>query len=128
MSKSVLIVEDEVLIRTLCADVFREAEYEVIEAGNGDQALELLKSGISVSAIVSDIRMPGSTDGMSLRQEVEQHWPGVKILLTSGHMHVERSELSEDQAFIAKPYRFLDLVRQVDELICGEAPAQGPQP
>ena len=37
MSKSVLIVEDEMLIRTLCADLFREAEYEVIEAKNGDQ-------------------------------------------------------------------------------------------
>lgn len=128
MVKAVLIVEDEVLIRTLCADVFREADYKVIEAEDGDHALELLRSGISVSAIVSDIRMPGSTDGMALRREVERLWPGVKMLLTSGHMHVERSELSEDQAFIAKPYRFLDLVRQVDEMISGEVPAQSPQP
>ena len=70
MSKSVLIVEDETLIRILCADVFREAEYEVIEAKNGDQALDVLRSAIPVIAIVSDIRMSGSTHGMALRREV----------------------------------------------------------
>lgn len=121
MSKSVLIVEDETLIRALCADVFRDAEYEVIEAENGDQALDVLRSGIPVAAIVSDIRMPGRTDGMALRREVEANWPDVKMLLTSGHRRIERSELSENQAFIAKPYQVLDLVQQVDEMIFGNA-------
>lgn len=117
MRKSVLIVEDESLIRSLCADVFRDAAYTVLEAEDGDQALELLRSGIQVTAIVSDIRMPGAIDGLALRREVERQWPGIKMVLTSGHMHVERSELSKDQAFIPKPYRFLDLVRQVEQLI-----------
>lgn len=68
-------------------------------------------------AIVSDIRMPGEIDGLALCKKVEQYWPGVKMVLTSGHMIVERSELSGDHVFVAKPYRFLDLVRQADELI-----------
>lgn len=109
------------LIRTLCADVFGEAEYEVIEAENGDQALDMLRSGIPVIAVVSDICMPGRTDGMALRREVEANWPDVKMLLTSGDRHVECNELSENQAFIAKPYQVLDLVQQVDEMIIGNA-------
>lgn len=121
MSKSVLIVEDEMLIRTLCADVFGEAEYEVIEAENGDQALDMLRFGIPVIAIVSDIRMPGRTDGMALRREVEANWPDVKMLMTSGDRHVDCSELSENQVFIAKPYQVLDLVQHVDEMIIGDA-------
>ena len=117
MTKTILIVEDEALIRSLCADVFREAGFNVLEADNGDHAMDVLGGQAPIDAIVSDIRMPGSIDGLALRREVENRWPGTKMLLTSGHMEVERSELSEDQAFIAKPYRFLELVRQVDDLL-----------
>ena len=65
--------------------------------------------------------MSGSTHGMALRREVEANWPDVKMLLTSGDRHVGCSELSENQAFIAKPYQVLDLLQQVDEMIIGNA-------
>lgn len=121
MSRSVLIVEDEELIRDLCADVFKDAGYTVSETSTGDEALELLSSGVAVDLIVTDIRMPGAIDGMALRREVEANWPHMKMLITSGHMTVERAELTADQLFVPKPYKFLELVRQAGELLDSRA-------
>lgn len=117
MTGSVLIVEDEPLIRTLCAEVFEDAGFSVLEASSGDAALAILADGIAVDAIVTDIRMPGAIDGLALRREVEQKWPDIKMVVTSGHMAVERAELSENQVFVPKPYQFLELVRQVEALL-----------
>jgi len=112
-----MIVEDEDLIRALAVDAFTEAGFAVLEVSTGDEALEVLFSGEAVDVIVSDIRMPGATDGLKLRREVEIRWPNIKMVLTSGHMEVERSELSENQLFVGKPYKFLELVREVEGLL-----------
>ncbi|WP_234150127.1 response regulator [Sphingobium sufflavum] len=117
MEKSVLIVEDEALIRALCVDVFEEAGFAVSEAETGDQALAMLEDGLAVTAIVSDVRMPGAVDGMALREEVHRRWPRTRFLLTSGHLHVDRDILSEGEAFLPKPYRFLEMVSEVEALL-----------
>ena len=117
MTRSVLIVEDEQLIRRLCAEVFDDAGFEVVEANDGDAALAILGSGVPIDAIVTDIRMPGTVDGLALRRKVEQRWPNIKMIVTSGHMVVERTELSENHVFVPKPYQFLELVRQVENLL-----------
>lgn len=121
MMRTVMIVEDEDLIRSLCADVFRDAGFQVMEVASGDEALHALQAGKQIDAIVSDIRMPGSTDGMALRAAVEREWPDIKMLLTSGHMKVERSELSQNHLFVPKPYQFLELVRQLEDLFAASA-------
>jgi DNA-binding NtrC family response regulator len=117
MTGSVLIVEDEPLIRTLCAEVFEDAGFTVVEASNGDAALTLLTAGSAVDAIVTDIRMPGEVDGLALRRAVEEKWPDIKMVVTSGHMAVERAELSDNHIFVPKPYQFLELVKQVETLL-----------
>lgn len=117
MTKKILVVEDETLIRHLCADVFREAGYTVLEAEDADEALVILRSEQPVAAVVSDIRMPGTIDGLGLRCEVERNWPATKMLLTSGDTLLERSQLPQDQAFLPKPYRFLELVAEVETLM-----------
>lgn len=59
-------VEDEFLIRVWASDELRDAGYDVIEAFNADEALTVLKSHVRVDLIISDVRMPGSFDGMGL--------------------------------------------------------------
>jgi DNA-binding NtrC family response regulator len=117
MTRSVLIVEDEPLIRSLCAEVFDDAGFTVVEADDGDAALAILGSDVAIDAIVTDILMPGTVDGLALRRKVEQTWPNVKVVVTSGHMAVERAELSENHVFVPKPYQFLEMVRQVETLL-----------
>ena len=82
----VLVVEDEFLIRTMVSDDLREAEYEVIEACNADEALAILRSGAGVDLIFSDVRMPGTLDGLELLAMVRARDPAFPVVITSGHL------------------------------------------
>jgi DNA-binding NtrC family response regulator len=117
LTKSVMVVEDEALIRGLCVDVFREAGYDVVEADNADIALKLLEDGRMVAAIVSDVRMPGTMNGLQFSELVSRRWPEIAILLTSGHMRAGEAKLPRNSHFLPKPYKFLDLVRHIEGLV-----------
>ena len=63
---SILVVEDELLLRLDLSSQLRMAGFDVIEADTGDEALRVLANEIDVELVLTDIRMPGSTDGMGL--------------------------------------------------------------
>ncbi len=79
----VLIVEDDVLLRLTIAGSLRDAGFEVLEAANAAEAVQVLKC-IPVDALFSDIDMPGRMDGFALAQWVHQRELNVRIILTSG--------------------------------------------
>ncbi|MGH6935913.1 MAG: response regulator [Methylocella sp.] len=62
----VLIVEDEPLVRVAGADLLAKAGFEVLEAGNADEALRILEAAPEVRVVFSDVEMPGSLDGLGL--------------------------------------------------------------
>jgi PleD family two-component response regulator len=68
----VLLVEDEVLIRSVIAETLRDAGLLVIEAANADEAWSYLQTGASVDLVFSDIQMPGSMDGIELARKVKE--------------------------------------------------------
>ena len=112
---TVLVVEDEVLVRLMIADVIRSAGYEVIEAANADEALDVLAHTRGVSLIISDIRTPGSLDGLRLAQLVRSHYPAVHIVLTSGHlMNVDSVD---HDGFFPKPYDARKIVEHIEALL-----------
>jgi two-component system, response regulator PdtaR len=84
-SLTVLVVEDEVLVRMVIADQLRGAGYKVIEAANAHEAAHVLRS-TPVELVISDIRMPGSMDGVGLARLIRAEYPSTKIVLTSGHL------------------------------------------
>jgi CheY-like chemotaxis protein len=98
----VLIVEDDVLLRLTIAGSLRDAGFEVLEAANAAEAVQVLKC-IPVDALFSDIDMPGRMDGFALAQWVHQRELNVRIILTSGP---ERTlgEAGEYVSFVPKPY------------------------
>jgi CheY-like chemotaxis protein len=114
---TVLIVEDEAFVRMIGADALEEAGYSVIEAGSADEALTLLEHERDVQVLFTDIRMPGSMDGLQLAGVVHQRWPLIRILLTSGDTHPSREAIPDDGRFLAKPYRFESLSRELDTLL-----------
>src|SRR5579863_8280303 len=99
-SRVVMVVEDEFLIRMMIADELRAAGYEVVECGTADEAIDVLRSGISVGVIFTDIRMPGSMDGASLARTVHQEFPALKVVATS----CERRPATLMEQFVPKPY------------------------
>lgn len=100
---SVLVVEDEVLIRALLAETLRGQGLTVVEAMNADEAWTYLESGGVVDLLLSDIRMPGSMNGVELARRVRARYPQVKVILTSTDQ--AGANMAEIGVFIPKPYR-----------------------
>ncbi|MGK6322875.1 response regulator [Sphingomonas sp. DT-51] len=114
---TVLLVEDELFVRMIGADALAEAGYRVIEAGDADEALARLERSADVQVLFTDIRMPGTMDGLQLAGEVHRRWPSIRILLTSGDTRPTRDDIPDDGRFLAKPYRFEVLSRELDQLL-----------
>jgi two-component system, response regulator PdtaR len=85
----ILIVEDEFLLRMDSAELIENAGFEVIQAGNADEAIEILKARPGIHVVFTDIQMPGSMDGLKLARFVRNRWPPIKIVATSGLLRVE---------------------------------------
>jgi CheY-like chemotaxis protein len=113
----VLIVEDEFLLRMNAADMIGAAGFEVVEAGNADQAIEILESRRDISVIFTDIQMPGSMDGLKLARAVRGRWPPIKIIATSGRDNVAETDLPEGGRFLPKPYSRVEVTGVLRELI-----------
>jgi CheY-like chemotaxis protein len=117
---TILVVEDEVLVRLVIAEYLRECGYKVYEAVNAGEALEMLQSsGVPIDVVFSDVQMPGEIDGFGLARWVRANEPGVQVILTSG---VERSAdiaatLCEAGPLLEKPYPPHDVVDRIQQLI-----------
>jgi CheY-like chemotaxis protein len=100
----ILIVEDELLIRTNAVEMIEEAGFEVLEAANADEAIMILEARSDIRIVFTDIQMPGSMNGLKLAAAVRGRWPPIKIIATSGHHAIRDGELPEGSAFLQKPY------------------------
>jgi len=118
-SPTVLVVEDEVLIRLVIADYLRDCGYKVHEAVSGEEAIAILQAPeVSIDVVFSDVEMPGSMDGFALARWVRANKPGMEIILTSG---IERSAdiaatLCEAGPLMKKPYSSQDVVDRLRQL------------
>src|SRR5215470_7408531 len=115
VATTILAVEDEIFVRLAIAEVLRNASFRVIEAGNADEALAVLNSAYPIDALMTDIRVPGSIDGIDLAAKVRSAWPHMKIIFVTSHSPSWPDPTLFD-LFIWKPYdraRFIQLVRQL---------------
>ncbi|WP_218775988.1 response regulator [Sphingomonas sp. TZW2008] len=102
---TVLIVEDEPLVRMHGCDLLESAGFDVIEAQTADEALDLLERHGHVRLLFSDVDMPGSMDGLELARRVHLRWPKIGLLMTSGHHRLTPEMIPDHGRFIAKPWR-----------------------
>jgi two-component system, response regulator PdtaR len=101
---SVLVVEDEHLIRMDTASSLEAMGFIVHEAANAADAIGCLELHSEIRLIFTDVNMPGSMDGLALARYVRGRWPPVKIIVTSGYAKVEESDLPTGALFVEKPY------------------------
>jgi CheY-like chemotaxis protein len=112
----ILVVEDEPLVRLFLSDFLDEAGFKVFEAVDADEAMTILQARPDIQAIISDIEMPGSMNGLALARTVQERWPGVGIVITSGRARPGPDDLSDKVAFLAKPYlpdTIINVIRQI---------------
>jgi DNA-binding NtrC family response regulator len=110
--RTILIVEDEVMLRLWIADELRESGFTVHEAANAGEALQVLTSTVVVHAVLTDVRMPGAMDGVGLSEWLARERPDVKVLITSS-----QRVASAAHGFIAKPYGADKVIRSLMALL-----------
>lgn len=102
---TVLVAEDDVIVRIVIADDLRLAGFDVIEAGSGAEALALLSADRPIDLILSDVHMPGRLNGIDLAAIVMDRFPQTRIILCSGSTDGHDLAGNSDISFIDKPYR-----------------------
>lgn len=113
---TVLVVEDEVLIRLMIADALRAQGVTVIEASNADEALRVLQSPLPIQLLLTDIHLPSALDGLALAHAARATRPGLKLIVASSHpAGNEVSGLAD--AFFAKPFVLTAMVARVKSLL-----------
>jgi CheY-like chemotaxis protein len=113
---TVLIVDDEPLVRMTIADMLRVGGFNVLEAATGGQALAALANGHAVAAVMSDIRMP-VMDGVDLSHRVRAIHPEMPIVLVSGEGCPDPALLPAGTHYIHKPPKLRQLIATVFEAI-----------
>jgi len=119
---TVLLVEDEDAVRMFGARALRNKGYHVLEADNGEGALDIISATDQpIDLIISDVVMPGM-DGHTLVRLVRVELPDVKIILMSGYAEdVYRDEIGRDPTihFLAKPFSLKGLASMVKDVMAG---------
>ncbi|WP_421404592.1 response regulator [Agrobacterium fabrum] len=113
---AVLVVEDEALLRMGIVDELEDAGFEVFEAANATDAIDVLVANPQISVMFTDIDMPGGVDGLKLAASVRDRWPPITIIITSGHRTVDVCDLPVRARFMSKPYNPDTVVRSIREM------------
>ena len=116
-SVSVLVVEDEHLIRMDTVSSLEAQGFIVHEAGNAAEAISCLDIHNEIRLIFTDVHMPGSMDGVALAHYVRNRWPPVKIIVTSGYAKVSEGNLPAGALFIEKPYYPVNIAHKMSDLL-----------
>ena len=114
-SATILLVDDEDLVRAGTAEMLGEAGYRVVHAASGDQALQMIRSGLVFQLLVTDYAMPGMT-GSELAREVGELRPGTPVLMITGYANLSDIEAA-GLPRLAKPFRQTDLAGAVAEML-----------
>jgi DNA-binding response OmpR family regulator len=116
-ARTVLIVEDEEHIRTCVAEFLCDDGYRVLQAGDVAEAKDLLQCR-HVDLVFSDVNMPNSETGFALERWVRLHYPGAKVLLTSGYPQNARDTAGLMEPILMKPYRCAALLSRINQVLC----------
>lgn len=113
---TILVVEDEPLLRFALASEIAAAGFHVLEAANTDEAESVLATGAPIDLLITDIQMPGPRDGVALAETVRAIRPRAKIIVASGRPPPMGIDALAD-AFFAKPYDLDGVVRRVSSMV-----------
>jgi len=119
--KTILLAEDESLLRELGETILRQAGYKVVTAP-GAEELRALVSEYSdpVDLLLTDVIMPG-LGGQELVALVKRRWPDIRILYMSGYSSEEIDNLDRDAGFLQKPFTPGELMKKISDLFDANA-------
>ena len=120
--QSILVIDDEPGIREVVALVLREEGYRVIEAADGDEGLDVLKSGVVIDLLITDVGLPGELNGRQVADAARNLRPNLKVLFSTGYAEqslIGKEQLGEGMQVLRKPFPLERLVEKVRGLVAG---------
>jgi two-component system, response regulator PdtaR len=116
--KTILLVEDEILIRLDVEYELSKAGFATLQASNADEALAVLHSSVHVDLVITDVVMPGAINGLQLALMVKATWPQLKVMILSGNVADIPVDLPVD-AIMGKPCDGQAIVTVIEQLLTG---------
>jgi PAS domain S-box-containing protein len=119
-TERILVVEDNPAVREIPVTILRNQGYEVVEAGNGEEAISALRNGGPFDILFTDIVLPGGMNGMDIAEQAVQIQPGIKVLYTTGYAkehNVQKEAQVTEIRSLSKPYRRAELLKTVKAVL-----------
>lgn len=123
-NETILVVEDDPDLQLTVADTLSWLGYRVLKAGNGERALAIVRSGVAIDMLLTDVVMPGSLPATELARQVRRLLPEMEILFTSGYVRdaiVHEGRLDAGIELLSKPYRISQLARRIRHMLTRRA-------
>jgi CheY-like chemotaxis protein len=115
LARTVLVVEDEELVRETISAELQDAGFVVLEAETAEQGLEMLEEK-PVGVLFTDIRLPGRVDGWELAEKARSLYPNLPVIYATG-FSAEQPRLVPKSIFLCKPYLPSAVVGAIEKLI-----------
>jgi PAS domain S-box-containing protein len=120
--ETILVVEDDKLVRDYVLTQLHSLGYVTREAANGAEALAIVEAGHEFDLLFTDVIMPGAMNGRQLADEIGKRRPGSKVLFTSGYTEdaiIHHGRLDSGVLLLAKPYRKSDMAGMIRNALAG---------
>ena len=119
-TETVLVVEDDVGVRTTVVDMLGALGYKVLKAEDGESALAVLQSGVQIDLLFTDVIMPGPVSSTEMARQARELQPDMAVLFTSGYAQdviVHEGRLDAGVELLSKPYRREELARKLRQVL-----------
>ena len=129
--ETILVVEDDDLVRTFVVGQIQSLGYVALSAVNADAALVIINSAQTIDLLLTDMIMPGSMNGRQLSDAARRRRPSLRVLFTSGYTEntvIHYGRLDAGVLLLAKPYRKSDLARMIRAALGADTKLQPPTP
>jgi len=129
--ETILVVEDDDLVRTFVVGQIQSLGYRTLAAVNADAALVIINSAQTIDLLLTDMIMPGSMNGRQLSDAARRRRPSLRVLFTSGYTEntvIHYGRLDAGVLLLAKPYRKSDLARMIRAALGADTKLQPPTP
>jgi two-component system, response regulator PdtaR len=116
-ARTVLIVEDNALLKLFAVNLVEAAGFTAIDASNADEAVSILENRTDIALLVTNVVMRGGMDGVELAHTVHNRWPAVKTIVVSGRAGLSEHDLPPTTLLVSKPYHDEELIFEIRSLM-----------
>jgi PAS domain S-box-containing protein len=118
--ETVLVIDDEALVRMLVVDALEDLGYQTLEAGDGPEGLKVLRSGARIDLLITDVGLPNGMNGRQVADAARELRPGLKVMFVTGYAEtavLSHGHLDPGMQVITKPFEMNAFAKRIQEFI-----------